>query len=278
MANTAQLNALRAAIVSFANKVKLISQSTAYADNAGQLEGLTLAQVVSLISGATDSTIRDVELSLQAYMDRRDNPNQVNKEQVGLGNLQNFSIATEAQAKDEAVVNAYMTPQRTWEALLHFWADKVGAAPETLDTIEELAAAFQNNPDIIEGLQTQVANKATRTELNAAVAQIEQQLQDFVDQAALTYATKSELSAQRTLLENQIQGVQTQVTTLQGTVATKASQEALDALTAVVATKASSSSVNELATLVDSKADSADLVAAITTLENAFADAIAALD
>lgn len=278
MANTAQLNALKTAIVTFAGKIKQLSETALYADNAGQLEGLTLAQVVEMISGSTETTVREVELALQAFIARTDNPHQVTKAQVGLGSLENFGIATNVQALDQAISNAYMTPQRTWEALLHFWSTKVGSTPETLDTIEELAAALQNNPDIIQALQDQVANKATRVELTNAVGLIDTRfdaLEAFIDE---TYVTKTMYQQYVTTTDAAIAANQQAITTLQGTVATKASQQALDTLTGVVATKASIDSVNALSLRVDTKAEEEDLIAAIASLETAFAEAIAALE
>lgn len=278
MSNTAQLTALRTSILAFADKIKEISASAQNAANAQKLEGYSLAQVVELISGATESTIHDVELALQAFSERTDNPHQVTKTQVGLGNLQNYGIATNVQALDEAVVNAYMTPQRTWEALMHFWATKVGTAPETLDTIQEIADALQNNPDVILALQDQIANKATRAEVNTATQAIVDQIAQLELDIAATYATKTELATQRGQLEASIAANATAVNNLIGEVATKATAQSVTDLAAVVATKASNQSVSELATLVDTKANSADVTTALTELETAFNDAIASLN
>jgi hypothetical protein len=44
-------------------------------------------------------------------------------------------------------------------------ANLVGTAPETLDTIEELATAFQENEDVVETLNNAIANKADKTDL-----------------------------------------------------------------------------------------------------------------
>lgn len=42
-----------------------------------------------------------------------------------------------------------------------------GVAPETLDTLEEIAKAFDNNPDIIKSLVTQMGTKASTTDLTS---------------------------------------------------------------------------------------------------------------
>lgn len=253
MSNAAQIASLKSAILAFASKIKQLSLE---AQNAQQLEGLSLQQVVELISGATESTIADVESSLNTFIARRDNPNQVTQEQVGLGSLQNFAIATAEQALDSAVANAYMTPERTWEALLNFWASKVGAAPETLDTLEELAAAFQNNPDIITALQDQVANKATKTELNTATAAIIARLDAFELSVQETYATKAELAAQAAASESAAAQVY----------ATKTEMQAVD------------QRVTDLIVVVDNKANAEDVTSALVELQVAFQDALTELE
>lgn len=65
-------------------------------------------------------------------------------------------LASDAQAVDAANGVSLMTPKAVDKASRAIWAEMVGAAPETLDTIAELAAAFQNNPDIIAALQEMI--------------------------------------------------------------------------------------------------------------------------
>lgn len=52
-----------------------------------------------------------------AFVARRDNPHQVTQGQVGLGNVQNFGLATQAQAEDGSSNTAYMTPTLTKQAI-----------------------------------------------------------------------------------------------------------------------------------------------------------------
>lgn len=51
-------------------------------------------------------------------------------------------------------------------------ADLVGAAPDTLDTIEELATALKNNKDIVDTLDAAITAKANQSDLDDAVARI----------------------------------------------------------------------------------------------------------
>lgn len=54
---------------------------------------------------------------LQAFNQRTDNPHQVTKAQTGLGNVQNYGLATKAEAEAGTSNAKYMTPQRTKEAI-----------------------------------------------------------------------------------------------------------------------------------------------------------------
>lgn len=58
-------------------------------------------------------------------------------------------VATDVQAIDKLNNTSLMSPKAFSVAFDKALADWVGAAPEALDTIEEIAAAFQNNPDIL---------------------------------------------------------------------------------------------------------------------------------
>ncbi|QTH80269.1 hypothetical protein PA10_00069 [Pseudomonas phage pPa_SNUABM_DT01] len=54
----------------------------------------------------------DIE-ALQTFIARRDNPMQVTKAQVGLGSVNNYGTATDAQAVTGTATNLYMTPKST---------------------------------------------------------------------------------------------------------------------------------------------------------------------
>ena len=63
------------------------------------------------------SELREVEESLSSHTNNTDNPHNVTKSQVGLGNVQNYGVALESQAKVGVAHNAYMTPLRTKQAI-----------------------------------------------------------------------------------------------------------------------------------------------------------------
>lgn len=55
--------------------------------------------------------------AFNTFVARRDNPHQVTQAQVGLGNVQNLALATQAQAEDGSIATAYMTPLSTKQAI-----------------------------------------------------------------------------------------------------------------------------------------------------------------
>lgn len=88
---------------------------------------------------------------LDTFMARRDNPHQVTAEQVG-------ALTSEAT---QLLLDEKLAEGDLAGLLQAFWAEKVGSAPETLDTIQEISAALQNNPDVITALQQLVSDNAT---------------------------------------------------------------------------------------------------------------------
>ena len=50
----------------------------------------------------------------------------------------------------------------------------VGSAPETLNTIHELAAALKNNKDIVDTLNGAITDKASKSELNTEITKVEE--------------------------------------------------------------------------------------------------------
>lgn len=130
------------------------------AANANLFDGKTYQQVVDAITGGSSSTVQAVEAALAAFIARRDNPHVVTKDQVGLGLVQNLGVASQAEAEAGAA-DKYITADMA-KHLVQLGVDAlVGAAPGTLDTINEIAAALQNDPDIINNLMTEIGTKET---------------------------------------------------------------------------------------------------------------------
>lgn len=167
--NTEKLNLLLAAIATFNSTIRSQLDGKLAVDgvaqNSDRLGGKTLAEIQALIGDDLEPAVQQLSSDFAAFIARRDNPHAVTKAQVGLGDVENFGVASNAQALDGAIANKLITPAN----LAAFWADKVGTAPETLDTIQELAAALDNNPDAISALQ-QIAgdNAAAITALQSS--------------------------------------------------------------------------------------------------------------
>lgn len=73
-----------------------------------------------VILTATDvgaETPSGAQSKVDAHASRTDNPHGVTKAQVGLGNVQNYGIATQEQAQAGTANNVYMTPLRTKQAI-----------------------------------------------------------------------------------------------------------------------------------------------------------------
>lgn len=61
--------------------------------------------------------VEDVETDLETHKADTTNPHSVTKSQVGLGNVQNYGIATQAEAEAGTANNKYMTPLRVQQAI-----------------------------------------------------------------------------------------------------------------------------------------------------------------
>lgn len=62
-------------------------------------------------------TETEIDNFLDNHVNNTSNPHSVTKSQVGLGNVQNYGIATQAEAEAGSINNKYMTPLRTRQAI-----------------------------------------------------------------------------------------------------------------------------------------------------------------
>lgn len=76
-----------------------------------------LRQYINYQDGLQTGLVDDLRVDFEAHEDARNNPHVVTKVQVGLGNVQDYDVATTAEAQAGTVNNKYMTPLRTAEAL-----------------------------------------------------------------------------------------------------------------------------------------------------------------
>lgn len=86
----------------------------------GNVQNYGIATEAEAKAGTVNNKYMTPQRTKQAideHANRTDNPHGVTKEQVGLGNVQNFGIATQAEAEAGTSNSKYMTPQRTRQAI-----------------------------------------------------------------------------------------------------------------------------------------------------------------
>jgi hypothetical protein len=222
------------------------------------------------------------------------------------------TLTTGATVGDKLVVRVvtadkFMTTQVLWHVMDAFWSQKVGSAPATLDTIAELAAALENNPDIIDGLTAQIGAKADQDDIDAAVAALTSASVGLGNVANYAVATSPEAVA-GLVTDKYMTPALTKAHTdavasgLQSQIDAKATQADIDAaiaaIDAVTAADVGLGSVDNFATATVPEtvtgtatnlfvtpagvkgvrdAMEVDTAAALTSLETAFTDALASL-
>lgn len=137
------------------------------------------------------TNIVDTSDSLMSHTNNKSNPHYVTKEQVGLGNADNTSDINKpvsnaqasaiSKAKTEVQnnlnqhvnnidnphsVTAHQVGAYTQEETDAKIASLVDSAPETLDTLNELAAALGDDPNFATTVATEIGKKATKEEFD----------------------------------------------------------------------------------------------------------------
>lgn len=87
------------------------------------------------------------------------------KSEVGLGNVDNTSDSRKpvSTAQQTAIDTAYANANKYTDKKV---ADLIGSAPETMDTLEEVAAAIQENKNVETALNAAIGTKANQAELD----------------------------------------------------------------------------------------------------------------
>ena len=170
-----QLAALKQSLQTMVQAVIDVKQGAKLAENALKLNGMTYEEIVESIVGATSMTIADLAEEFNTFKAREDNPHNVTKDQIGLGLVENLATKFVGDINELKDGDLKDIDDHTVTVAGAYWlAEKAilqisNTAPETLDTINEIAEALQNNPDIISIIQEQVNTKATKAELAAAI-------------------------------------------------------------------------------------------------------------
>lgn len=103
---------------------------------------------------------------LTAHINDKNNPHQVTKEHIGLGNVDNTADSEKPVSKEQQRVidekyksaNTY-TDQKV--------AQLINGAPETLDTLKEVADAIAQNKNVVDALNAAIGTKADRNHSHA---------------------------------------------------------------------------------------------------------------
>lgn len=114
-----------------------------YVDMVGQKD------VIKGIYAIRDVLVSGSSTGLQAHIDNRNNPHVVTKEQVNLGLVMNYAMATITQARVGLISNAYMSPSTTKEAIAE-QALKPLAAHIALPNPHGLTPAILGSPTLAE--------------------------------------------------------------------------------------------------------------------------------
>ncbi|MNO11354.1 hypothetical protein D3C76_09440 [compost metagenome] len=158
LANKDALNSLKLEGKTLAEITTLIlagkAATAGEADNALMLGGKDLATIQSEYAAAIQAAVDAVKAELEGDIAA------IDKASIGLGNVENYGVATEAEALAGATdkyVTAFLADLIAQKKI----DDLVGAAPGTLDTLKEIADALNNDPDIINTMLSQIASKET---------------------------------------------------------------------------------------------------------------------
>ena len=84
------------------------------------------------------------QAKVDAHANRTDNPHSVTKSQVGLGNVENYEVATQKDAEEGTATNKYMTPQRTKQAIDSLQAVKSVAGKTGIVTLSKSDVGLSN--------------------------------------------------------------------------------------------------------------------------------------
>ncbi|OUN01112.1 MAG: hypothetical protein BAA04_13615 [Firmicutes bacterium ZCTH02-B6] len=94
----------------------------------GTTIGGKLAETVEGAQAKADAALAAAKVyadeAVAAHAGRTDNPHGVTKSQVGLGNVENYGIATQAEAEAGTATNKYMTPLRVAQAIAALGASR----------------------------------------------------------------------------------------------------------------------------------------------------------
>lgn len=156
---------MKASLQDFITKIfTQIKNNFGNVDNTSDADKpISKAQATAIADAKKAGT--DAQTNLNAHTSNKSNPHGVIKSQVGLGNVDNTSDANKpvSIAQRKAIDDAYANSNAYTDQKI---ADLIGGAPETLDTLKEVADAIAESKDVEEALNSAIGKKANQTELD----------------------------------------------------------------------------------------------------------------
>jgi hypothetical protein len=154
---------IQSTVNSINNRVLNVDNQLVVIENKVDSTNLTTQELEAQVRANTNN-IEINKTNISAHIDDKTNPHDVTKAQVGLSNVDNTSDANKpvSTAQQTAINTALSTSKEYTDTKV---ANLVGTAPETLNTLEELAQAIEDNEDVVETLNNAIGNKADKSEL-----------------------------------------------------------------------------------------------------------------
>ena len=147
------------------------SSSTAYEGSAGKILEENLDNHLTDVDAhgyntKIDNEIKRAKEAETSHSTNTSNPHKVTKSQIGLGNVNNTSDANKpvSTAQQKAIDTAYANANAYADQKI---ADLINGAPETLDTLKEVADAIESSKTVEEALNKAIGSKANQTELDS---------------------------------------------------------------------------------------------------------------
>lgn len=130
-------------------------------EEAEEFENISSGEKLSIAFGKIQKAIS----SLLGHINNFDNPHKTTKSQIQLGNVDNTSDVDKpvSMAQQKAIDGAYANSNKYTDQKI---ADLINGAPETMDTLKEVADAIEKNKSVVEALDKSIGTKANQNELD----------------------------------------------------------------------------------------------------------------
>lgn len=130
-------------------------------EEAEEFENISSGEKLSIAFGKIQKAIS----SLLGHINNFDNPHKTTKSQIQLGNVDNTSDVYKpvSTAQQKAIDGAYANSNKYTDQKI---ADLINGAPETMDTLKEIADAIEKNKSVVEALDKSIGTKANQNELD----------------------------------------------------------------------------------------------------------------